>query len=462
MKLKTPINENYAATIVKINALVALENCDNVQHAIIFGNRVVVSKSIKVGDVGIYFPVETQLSVEYLRENNLYRNNILNKDVNQKGYFEENGRIKCVKFRGNRSEGLFMPLSSLMSFAAITEIAQLKEGSVFDQIEGIPVCQKYVVKIQRTEGKPGSKNKYVAKKVSRLVPNQFRFHSDTSMLGKNMHRITPDTILHISNKLHGTSFVTAKILVKKKLSIIEKILKFFKINIVDKDYDVIYSSRKVIKNDDLNKDYQHYYKEDVWADIAKDLSPFLTNGLTVYGEAVGFTKGGAAIQSGYDYGYLPPNLEASYEEEIRYGYGIYIYRITQTNPSGQVYEFSAKQVQEWCDAYGLNAVPEYFYGKAKELVSEFVYDEATNSHNKLNEDAWRSLLLEKLLTSYNMEKDCELCVNKVPAEGIVVRIEGLDYNAYKLKSFRFREHETKQLDKGEIDIESQESQTEEV
>ena len=46
-------------------------------------------------------------------------------------------------------------------------------------------------------------------------------------------------------------------------------------------------------------------------------------------------------------------------------------------------------------------------------------------------------------------------MNKVPEEGICVRKEGLVIEIFKLKSFRFLEKESKQLDKGEVDIETQ-------
>ena len=113
MKLKEPKNSNYAAILVEIKTLVTLENCDNVQAAIILGNQVIVDKSVKIGDVGLYFPLECQLSKEYLSANNLYRKKELNLDQTKAGYFEENGRIRCVKFRGHKSEGLFMPSGSL-------------------------------------------------------------------------------------------------------------------------------------------------------------------------------------------------------------------------------------------------------------------------------------------------------------------------------------------------------------
>ena len=48
-----------------------------------------------------------------------------------------------------------------------------------------------------------------------------------------------------------------------------------------------------------------------------------------------------------------------------------------------------------------------------------------------------------------------MCNNTVPEEGCVVRIEGLEFEAYKQKSNRFYERETKNLDLGEINIEDE-------
>lgn len=74
------IDLNYCATVVKVEKLVQLENCNNVQAAIIMGNQIIVSKEVKIGDIGLFFPVEVQLSKEYLSENNLYRKKELNSD----------------------------------------------------------------------------------------------------------------------------------------------------------------------------------------------------------------------------------------------------------------------------------------------------------------------------------------------------------------------------------------------
>lgn len=62
--------------------------------------------------------------------------------------------------------------------------------------------------------------------------------------------------------------------------------------------------------------------------------------------------------------------------------------------------------------------------------------------------------LSKVKEFYN-EHDCFMCNNTVPEEGCVVRIEGLEFEAYKQKSNRFYERETKNLDLGEVNIEDE-------
>ena len=48
-----------------------------------------------------------------------------------------------------------------------------------------------------------------------------------------------------------------------------------------------------------------------------------------------------------------------------------------------------------------------------------------------------------------------MCSTPQPEEGVVVRIEGNDFEAYKAKSERFYQKETAQLDKGELNIEDE-------
>lgn len=426
MKLEKPKNINYCATVVEIKTLVPLEGCDNVQAAIIMGNQVIVDKTTQIGSIGLFFPVECQLSKNFLSTNNLYRTATLNADPTKKGYFEEKGRVKCAKFRGHKSEGFYIPLKSVL-FTSV-HLDNLHVGDTFDELFGIEICKKYTIKT-RASGMRNINGKKTAKE-TKILENQFRFHDDTSMLYKNLSKINPFSLIHVSYKIHGTSAIVSKLLCKKPLKWYEKILKKLGVNVVDTHYDYVYASRKVIKSE---TEEEGFYNDNIWKTGFEELKDFLEDGMTIYYEIAGYLKTGAPIQSKYDYGCSPGEHK------------IFVYRITYTNPFGKVYEFSAPQVQKWCKARGLTPVLELFYGQADNIVSR----------NKAETDEeWENLFLEEIKKRYN-EKDCYICKNKVPEEGCVIRIEGGQFEAYKQKSTRFYELETKLLDKGEADIEEE-------
>ena len=60
-----PKNRNYCATVVKLTQFVELAGMNNVKGVMIFGNHVIVGKDTSVGEVGLFFPLETQLSNEF-------------------------------------------------------------------------------------------------------------------------------------------------------------------------------------------------------------------------------------------------------------------------------------------------------------------------------------------------------------------------------------------------------------
>ncbi len=433
MKLKPPINKNYCATVVRVDKFINLPNCDNVKHAIIFGNSVIVSKDIEDYQYGMFFPVETKLSNEFLRKNNLYRKPEMNDDASIKGYFEDSGRVKCMKFRGHKSEGFYIPISSLDGILSSKEdYKDIMVGDEFDELNGIRICEKYTIP-SRTEGNRNSKNGKIVKRISRIIENQFRLHVDTSQLRKSIEMIKPLDVISITYKLHGTSFVVGNLLVKRKLKWWENLIYKILNKLPQTEYDAIYSSRKVVKNEYESKNHSHYYSYDLWSDIKDELKDSIQNGITLYGECVGYLNTGKYIQSEYDYkcnGFMHDN---------------YIYRITSTNNVGQVIEFSWNQVKEYCNKYGIKHVPELYYGLAKDIFPLPLGP------------YWHEMFLKMLEEKY-LEKECYMCVNKVPGEGIVIKQDmTFDCVPYKLKSFAFLERESKELDKGIIDIESEES-----
>lgn len=455
MKFKEPKNANYTAIVVEIKTIVNLENCDNVQAAIILNNQVIVDKKVKVGDKGLFFTLENQLSKEFMKANNLYRDKTLNSDPEAKpGYFEENGRIRCQKFRKNDSEGFYIPIDSLV-FTGIN-LDELAVGDEFDELNGIEICRKYIVKENKTPGTPGSKKDRLdinKKMVDKLVEKQFKFHEETNLLFKYPNRIKPDTIVHISFKQHGSSGISSNVLIKKHLNIGERLLKLVGVNIPDTEYGYIYSSGKPksklpkgILGKYINKNGD-FYSDDIWKQTFEDLKDFLVPGLSIYYEIVGYTKSGAIIQSGYDYGCVPPSKDGTYKLGVNYK--IAIYRVTMTGLDGTTVEYSPKQVQYWATKNGLTPVHELFYGYAKDL---FKYSKLYTIPE--DENDFGDAFLKVCKELYN-EKNCFMCKNKVPEEGCVIRIDDLKFEAYKVKSVLFNERETKQLDKGETNIEDE-------
>lgn len=95
MKIEKPKNENSCATVVEIKNIIPLVGCDNIVGTTIFGFQAIVGKDTKVGDIGIVFPAETELSNEHCFNNNLYRHNEKNINKENKGYIEDSGRGCC-------------------------------------------------------------------------------------------------------------------------------------------------------------------------------------------------------------------------------------------------------------------------------------------------------------------------------------------------------------------------------
>lgn len=142
----------------------------------------------------------------------------------------------------------------------------------------------------------------------------------------------------------------------------------------------------------------------------------------------------------FDYGYIRPDKTFEYNVN----YGIRIYRITYTNVDGEVHEFSAKEVQQWSIANNLIPVYECYYGYAKDL------------YNIPEDENWSINFLEKLSRDKNffMEKNSPDCINKVPHEGLVLKIEDGKSHAWKIKCIKFLEKETINLNNNVGDIEA--------
>lgn len=433
-------SENYCCTVVEINNLHPIEGADFIQRTVIYGNNVIISKDIKLGDKMLYFNSGTKLNPEFCKVNNLYSNTEYNIDpAAKKGYLSyKQHRVKAIKLKDIISDGFLLPLSSL-EYLDIQIGLFLNVGDTFTDIENYSICEKYIVAPPRNSN-PGG-HKPAVNKFNRIVDNQFYLHNATENLRRNIDKINPNDVIGIHYKKHGTSAVFANIPTKRPLKWYEKLLQKLGVKIDDIVYDIIYSSRNVIKNKYINTEIgEGFYGEDVWGMVAKKIEHLIPKNWTLYGEILGYLPSGGFIQKRYDYGCDPGYFK------------FYVYKISVVNPDGKVIYLTDKQIEEYCEKVGLLYKDTFiYYGTVMNYLLNMYPDININEEDS----NWRDLMLKDLEENYN-EKDCYMCVNKVPEEGIVLRVEKLEsYEAYKLKSKRFLLMESEAQEKEEVNIEDE-------
>lgn len=448
MKLikSTKANINYLAKVIDITNFLPHPNADRMKIAQVGGYKVCVGIDEPAGRY-IYFPVNSEINPNLLSYCNLYRHTEKNANTEKAGFFNDNGRVTAIKLRGFPSEGFLLPYEQLENFIADTlnlKLSNIENNTDFDvAVEGnkeLWICKKYIVVHHISQGQSNSNKRQ--KKVARfnkVIDTQFHFHYDTVRIQNDKWAIIPNDLISITEKIHGTSGISAYILCKKKPSLINKIKSWF--GSPNIEYDYLYSSRSVIKNATEITNPGGYYGCDIWAEADKIIRPRLQKGMTIYYEIVGFLPTGRYIQKNYDYGCVPPEAGEPFTHEKHFK--VRVYRITMTNVDGYVHEFSAKEVQEWCKANNLIPVTEYFYGYAKDLYNIPIDDNWTDTF-------WDTMANDK---NFYMECDSPSCINKVAHEGLVIKKEDMISRAWKLKCFYFLNGEQKELDAGEENIE---------
>lgn len=437
MTIEIKGTRNYSATVIRVPKVRKAENSDRLYIVDALGMAAIVDDSWidREGELALIFPAEVQLSHEFTAGNGLYRDNVLNIDQSQRGYIDANRRVRAMKLRGNISNGLVLPLTSLVD--GIKEAPELSEGDVFDTVNGKEICRKYVVPVKATSAQNRADSKI--KKAFRRVDNTFLpEHFETGQWLREEHNIKPHEKVIITQKLHGTSVRLANTVVKRQHTKREKLAaKFLGARIADHEYDLVAGSRKAIK-DPNNPNQDHYYQTDIWTDALTVYGERIPKNVIVFGELVGYVPGtGAAIQKGHTYGVQPGQYE------------LYVYRVAIITEDAELYDLSWDQVRDFCSRHGLKHVPELdCMPKAVFNVMDF------NEKNFYEEDqVHRAVNGEQLYT----DQPVRLSEGGTGAdEGIAIRVErGLTPEIYKYKNKSHYLYESDQLDSGEADLESQ-------
>jgi len=426
MKLQKPENPNYAVTIVKVERLNPLENCNNVVGISVAGMQAIVSNDTEVGSLVLIFPTESQVSEEYARENNLFRHPERNKDKDKTGYLEDNRRVRAMKFRGHVSNALAMPLSSLNYIKGV----DLKEGDTFDELLGHEICRKHITKIAGISRVEKNKNKIFRRVDQKMLPE----HYDTENYFRNKLVIKPDQDIIVTQKVHGTSIRLANTIVKRKLTMRERIASKMGIRVAETEFAHVYGSKRVIKDPENDKQ-QHYYTEDIWTTNGEKYKEVIPENFVLYGELIGWTPEGGPIQKNYTY--LVPDRTAD----------LYIYRVAMINAQGLLVDLAWEQVKEFCRDRSLKVVPELWRGKHKDFkVYNFV--DGVDEKGKV----------KKTLHRYHEEGypgAVPLSKDSPVDEGVCIRVDGIAPYVLKAKSTRFAEHESSLKTEDVVDIEEQ-------
>ncbi len=360
----------YTGFVVKVEYLRKHFNADRLQIATFFGNDTIVGLDTKIGDIGVYFPVDGQLSERFCAVNDLVRR----KDENGKqagGYLDpEKRNIKALKLRGEKSDGLYMPITCLADFCKISD---LKIGDTIDTVNGELICQKYIPKQSRISGAPGSK---AAKKAKTNIAPTFYEHVDTAQLAYSLTAFKPGDTVQLTLKMHGTSGRTGYLpLVHTKQSWFDKL--FHRHGKDYKEYGYITGTRRVVL--DGKRSGGFYDSDDFRMAMAAKFENKLRKGEVVYYEIVGFQgPDGAPIMSQVSNSKVKdPEFTKLYGDTTTFAYGcdqhgpweetateapcceVYVYRMTIVNEDGDVVEYSPAQIKERCEQMGVHTVMEF-------------------------------------------------------------------------------------------------------
>lgn len=445
----------YNAYITRIKNMHKHPNADRLQIGECFGNAVIVSMEYEDNQLGIYFPSDGQLSVEFAEANNLLRK----KDAegnNIGGYMDPDKRnVTAIKLRGEKSDGLFLPLKSLESFGDITT---LTEGDRIDNFNGHEICCKYIPIRQHRHGGYSEGNRTRKKKVP--VAPLFAEHADTEQLAYNLAAFKPGDEIEITLKMHGTSQRTGYLPVLKgyKRTLWDRLTRKEGKPIYDWGY-VSGTRRTVLEDFDGG-----YYGSNAFREAhSKFFEGKLNKGETVYYEVVGFTDNGTPIMANGDnkklndkdfvkqygevtqfsYGCTPNSYTYTGYNDSRPGYqdeivevtipqsDIYVYRMTMTNEDGFVVEYTPDFMRYRCEQMGVKCVPVFWKRKISENL--VLYGDNDEIIHEYTAGEWIKNIAEQYYDGPDPVGKTHI------REGVVVRIINRPkFCAYKHKNWYFK------------------------
>ena len=442
---------SYTGFVCQIKNLRNHPNGDNLYLGECFGNTVAVSRNgYTPGMTGVYFPTDGQLSVEFATKNNLLRLRDENgHSIPGGGYMDPDKRnVTAIKLRGEKSDGLFLPLSCLDYCFEDGAAAHLKIGDTIDVVNGHDICTKYIPRGSKRVGRPTDGNRTRKKRVP--IAPLFVEHADTEQLAYNLGAFRSGDEVEITLKMHGTSQRTGFL----------PVFSGFRRTIWDKlfrrdgepiyTYDIVTGTRRTV----INGEDGGYYGSNAFRMPHSELfRGKLWKGETVYYEVVGFTDSGTPIMAECGNKKLnDKEFVKQYGQTTTFSYGcarqpipavikapemievapavpqsdIYVYRMTMTNEDGNVVEYTPDFMRYRCEQMGVKTVPVFWKGTIPE-------NPASANDPTIEPGEWIKNVAERFYDGPDPIGKTHI------REGVVVRIINKPkFCAYKHKNWYFK------------------------
>ena len=288
-------NLNSVCHVGRIGEIQPIEGADNIELVMVGGWQAITKKGeYQVGDKVVVATTDAVIP------------QALSDLMEVTGYLRKGQRVRTVKLRGVYSECLLIPFKYLEPKSLENNV---EEGHDMMGILGITKYEPPVKMVEMSVG--GRKIKY------HQNPN-FHVYYKFPNLKNTPEMFNEEDRVSITRKLHGTN-ARYGIVRKKKLSLLDRVRKFFGNKWVEFEY--VYGSHNVEKGSDS----QGFYSTDVWRTIADEYKikeklweyvkeyftpQLLGSGVVIYGEIYGH-----GIQKNYEYG-LQDMKFAGFDVEI--------------------------------------------------------------------------------------------------------------------------------------------------
>ena len=425
-------------------------NADRLMLATCFENTVCVAKDQYFeGQIGVYFETDLQLSMEFCEQNGLLA--VYENGVNISGGYMDPAKrnVRAIKLRGEKSDGLFLPLTCL-AYTGVN-IEDFKVGDQITTVNGHEICRKFIPARPAQRTAAGGAGKRVKRRAKRSIAPQFFEHKDTEQLQYNLDLFKPGDYIEITRKLHGTSGRTAYVKTFQGMKRTFWDWLFRREGEAIYDWGTVSGTRRTVMDtfeggfygsNEFRKQYHDFFDGK------------LLKGETVYYEIVGFTHDGGSIMgqcsnkklndkefvkqygetTTFSYGCAPSpvyevitHTDGSVEQRmLKPQSRMFVYRMTMTNEDGEVVEYTPDQVRHRCMYMGAEFVPVEWSG---------IIPEHPGSHDDptITAGEW---VMKKVEQFYDGPEPLDPTHVR---EGCVVRIINRPtFTAYKHKNFAFK------------------------